>query len=217
MENRLTQEQIEQIDYTLRKQYSFEKFDDVRMELVDHIATDVETEMNQNKILFDDALLKVLIKWKQEISWDRASKYDSVPRIVSTFWKKLDLKYNYSIIPISILISAVLMYFRKQEFIGYITYGMAFIGLSINIYLIRLYRQNKFNTVLSVYASNQIYILFGALIFGIATNIVLNVYDGDMKSMPAQWLIVHATITVVLRTLLMRKNIKIENQLLKVN
>ena len=210
---KLTTEQIERIDYVLKYYYSFQKFDDVRLELLDHIATDVETEMNHDEISFDDALDKVLMKWSDQIHQNRGSKYSGVPKIVARFWKKLDWKYNYSIIPLTILIMAILSHFGEQEFLVYIIYGIVFIGLLVNIYLIKLYRQNKFNTVLSIYASDQIYIHLGVLILGI----VINIYEGDLISFPAQALFFQTTITVVLKTLLMRKNIKIENQLLKIN
>lgn len=44
----LTTDQINYIDYVLKNDYSFEKFDDLRIELLDHIASDVESLM-ENK------------------------------------------------------------------------------------------------------------------------------------------------------------------------
>lgn len=115
METRLTTDQINHIDYVLRNDYSFEYFDDLRIELLDHIASDVELEMRKDNLCFDDALPKVLYKWKDEISWDRTSKFDSVPKMVSKLWKKLDWKYNYYILPLTAILCFGSIPFRKEK------------------------------------------------------------------------------------------------------
>lgn len=211
---KLSAEQIEHIDYILKYYYSFEKFDDVRTELLDHIATDVEKKNNNEN--FEDSLQKSLLKWSNQINRNRNSKYESVPNIISDFWKKLDWKYNYSAIPITLLITFSVSFFISNAYAAYVMYGIPFIGLFFNLYLIRLQKQNKFNTVMSVYAGDQIYVYLMILLFTVVINIGLNVYDGDVLSTPALWVVAHTTVVLVLRTVLMRKNIKIENQLLKV-
>lgn len=52
---KLTTDQINYIDYVLKKQYTFENFEDLRVELLDHIASDVELEMQNNNMSFDNA------------------------------------------------------------------------------------------------------------------------------------------------------------------
>ena len=52
----LTTDQINHIDYVLRNDYSFEDFDDLRIELLDHISTDVEFMMEENTVTFEEAL-----------------------------------------------------------------------------------------------------------------------------------------------------------------
>lgn len=162
---KLSAEQIQHIDYVLSKHYSFEDFDDVRIELVDHISTDVESEMKNNQIVFEDALSKVLFKWKTEILWDRTSKYDSVPKIVSKLWTKLDWKYNYCIVPLTAILCFGSMSYRKEDWINYVMYSIGCIGLILGIYLMNLFSKNRFNTVLSIYAEDQIKIYIGALVF----------------------------------------------------
>lgn|SRR5690606_29309327 len=213
---KLSTEQIEYIDYVLSEHYSFKNFDDVRIELVDHIATDIEAELKNNQMLFEDALTRVLFKWKDEISWDRTSKYDGVPKIVSKLWKKLDWKYNYCIVPLTALLCFGSMPYRKEDWITYLMYFIGFIGVVLGSYLTKLFSKNKFNTVLSIYAKDQIKIYVGVLIFALIVNLGLNYIDGDLTSRPALFIIVHTTLVFVMRAIIMRKNIKIESRLLKV-
>lgn len=212
----LTTEQTNYIDYVLRNDYSFEYFDDLRIELLDHIASDVESLLEKEQITFEDALQKVLYKWKDEISWDRTSKFDSVPKMVSKLWKKLDWKYNYCILPLTAVLCFGSIPYRKEEWITYAMYVVGFIGLVLGGYLMKLFIKNKFNTVLSIYAEDQIKIYVGILLLGLFVNIGLNYSDGDVLSRPALFVIIHTTLVFVMRTIIMRKNIKIENQLLKV-
>ena len=213
---KLSLEEIKQIDYVLKKQYTFENFEDLRVELLDHIASDVELEMQSDNMSFDDALPNVLYKWKDEITWDRTSKYDGVPKIVSKLWKKLDWKYNYCIVPLTALLCFVSMLYSKEDWITYVMYSIGCIGLVLGIYLLNLFRKNRFNTVLSIYAEDQIKIYVGVLVFALIVNLGINYSDGDLLSQPALFVIIHTTLVFVMRTIIMRKNIKIENQLLKV-
>ena len=59
----LTTDQIDYIDYVLRNDYSFEKFDDLRIELLDHIASDVESLMERKQICFEVALPEIFQRW----------------------------------------------------------------------------------------------------------------------------------------------------------
>src|SRR5690554_3317816 len=118
----LITDQINHIDYVLRNDYSFEYFDDLRVELLDHIASDVEALMETNSISFEEALPVVLYKWNDEISWDRNSKYNRVPKMVSKLWKKLDWKYNYCIIPLTAILCFGSIPYRKEEWMTYAMY-----------------------------------------------------------------------------------------------
>ena len=95
-------------------------------------------------------------------------------------------------------------------------YIVGFVGLFLGGYLMKLFSKNKFNTVLSIYAEDQIKIYVGILVLALLVNMGLNYSDGDVISRPALFVIIHTTLVFVMRTITMRKNIKIENQLLKV-
>lgn len=213
---KLTKDQIEEVDYVLRKHYTFENFDDLRTELVDHIASDVELLMQNEKLSFDEALSEILYKWKTEISWDRNSKHNSVPKMVSHLWRKLDWKYNSITIALVVALFFLDQLFRKEEWVAFIMYLIGLVGCFLGIYLIKIFKKNRFNTVLSMYAEDKLIVNLSIVLVGIVVNSLLNYFDGDFLSRPGFPAIVYATITLMIKTILMRRNIKIENQLLKV-
>lgn len=213
---KLSAEQIEYVDYVLSKHYSFENFNDLRIELLDHIASDVELEMQNNNMSFDNALPNVLHKWNNEITCDRDSYYNRVPIIVAKLWKKLDWKYNICILPLTAILVFGSMSFSKENWITYVMYFMACIALILGTYLLNLLRKNQFNTVLSMYSKNKIKLYVGIFLFALILNIGTNYSDGDLLSRPALFVVIHTTLVFAVRTIIMRKNIKIENQLLKV-
>ena len=213
---KLTKDQIEEVDYVLRKHYTFENFDDLRTELIDHIASDLELLMQNEKLSFDEALSKILYKWKTEIIWDRNSKHNSVPKMVSRLWRKLDWKYNSITIALVVALFFLDQLFRKEEWVAFIMYLIGVVGCFLGIYLIKIFKKNRFNTVLSMYAEDKLIVNLSIVLIGIVVNILLNYFDGDFLSRPGFPAIVYATITLMIKTILMRRNIKIENQLLKV-
>ncbi len=213
---KLTTDQINHIDYVLRNDYSFEHFDDLRIELLDHITSDVELSIEKNSITFEEALPNVLHKWNDEIACDRSSFYNNVPKIVGNLWKKLDWKYNICVLPLTAILTFGSIPFIKEVWITYAMYSIACIGPVLGIYLLNLFRKNQFNTVLSKYAKNKIKFYVGLFLFAIILNIYANYSDGDLLSRPALFVVIHTTLVFAVRTIIMRKNIKIENQLLKV-
>ena len=211
----LTTEQINHIDYVLRNDYSFEQFDDLRIELLDHIATDVELSIAENVITFEEALPQVLHKWNDELSLDRNGFYNKVPKIVGTLWKKLDWKYNICVLPLTAILVFGSLSFTKENWVTYAMYFIACVGLVLGSYLLILLRKNQFNTVLSKYAKNKILLYVALFLFALILNIEANYSDGDLLSRPALFVVIHTTLVFAVRIIIMRKNIKIENQLLK--
>ena len=212
----LTTDQINHIDYVLRNDYSFEYFDDLRVELLDHIASDVEALMETNSISFEEALQKVLCEWNDEISCDKSSFYNSVPKIVGTLWKKLDWKYNICVLPLTAILVFGSLSFTKENWVTYAMYFVACVGLVLGAYLLNLLRKKQFNTVMSMYSNNKIMFYVGLFLFALILNIEANYSDGDLRSRPALFVVIHTTLVFAVRIIIMRKHIKIENQLLKV-
>jgi hypothetical protein len=66
---KLTTEQITEIVQTLVLNGLI--YDDIKLEVIDHIASEIEAKMEESSISFDDALYQVLLNWKDQMkpSW----------------------------------------------------------------------------------------------------------------------------------------------------
>ena len=84
---KLTNEQIAIIDQTLMDKGVI--YDDIKLELLDHIVTDIELETEESN--FDVAFSKAMFKWKRELEEIYPSGKFPGPRIVmekfSSFYK----------------------------------------------------------------------------------------------------------------------------------
>lgn len=84
---RLTNEQIKIIDQTLMDKGVV--YDDIKLELLDHIITDIELETEESN--FDIAFSKAMLKWERELEEINPSGKFAAPRIVmekfSSFFK----------------------------------------------------------------------------------------------------------------------------------
>lgn len=67
---KLTAEQIECINQTLIKKGI--KFDDLKIEVLDHIASQIESEMKTTQTTFPEAFSKVFERWNEEFVLTRA-------------------------------------------------------------------------------------------------------------------------------------------------
>lgn len=67
---KLTAEQIECINQTLIKKGI--KFDDLKIEVLDHIASQIESEMKTTQTTFSEAFNKVFERWNEEFVLTRA-------------------------------------------------------------------------------------------------------------------------------------------------
>lgn len=80
---KLTTQQITTIDETLVLNGLI--YDDIKLEVTDHIASEIEVKMEESTISFDDALYEVLLNWKEQMkpsySFWTGSK-NVAPRIV---------------------------------------------------------------------------------------------------------------------------------------
>jgi hypothetical protein len=80
---RLTNQQITTIEQTLV--LNGVVYDDIKLELLDHIATEIESIIDESQFSFEENLKKVFAKWKNELTpsssfWIRNNK--SIPKIV---------------------------------------------------------------------------------------------------------------------------------------
>ncbi|HAT75746.1 MAG TPA: hypothetical protein DCS19_02620 [Flavobacterium sp.] len=90
---KLTAEQIECINRTLIKKGI--KFDDLKIEVLDHIASQIESEMKTTQTTFPDAFSKVFERWNEEFVLTRAyfSLANYYPKLAKTkFGNQLKLE-----------------------------------------------------------------------------------------------------------------------------
>jgi hypothetical protein len=113
---KLTTEQIAIIDETLVLNGLI--YDDIKLEVTDHIASEIEAKMGESNISFDDALYQVLLNWKEQMKpsssfWLGGDKV--APKIVID---KLILNTKRPILKgiLLILILAVLLMIFERSF-----------------------------------------------------------------------------------------------------
>lgn len=214
---KLSAEQIDFIETALIEKCNFKDFDDVRMELTDHIATEIETEIENNKLLFDAAFVKVMTRWNPMILPKSWSRYENVPYIVCKLWKSLDWKFQFAAIPIAALISYLFFLLQERDFSVYLLLlPILLAGLISNIYL--LYRKIiiKIHSTLSSYALHKIFKLSLGMLLFIGLNIL--VFNGITENsiQPLSFPTIYISLIMMGKSWVMHKHLKIENQLLKV-
>ena len=214
---KLSTEQIDFIETALIEKCNFKDLDDVRMELTDHIATEIEAEMGNSKLLFDDPFVKVMTRWNPMILPKSWSRYENVPYIVCKLWKSLDWKFQFAAIPVAVLMSYFFFLLQERDFSVYLLLlPILFCGIISNIYL--LYRKftNKINSTLSSYALHKIFKLSLGMLLFIGLNIL--VFNGVTENsiQPLSFPTIYISLIMIGKAWVMHQHLKIENQLLKV-
>lgn len=101
----LTKEQIQQIENYL--DFKDLKHIDVRLEVLDHMISDIETSMQKNHLNFSQAFKRTIVQWKDQLkidsSWYLGATY-SAPSVVikkaeQSYKKWFFLIFIFSILP----------------------------------------------------------------------------------------------------------------------
>lgn len=121
---KLTEEQIDYIDAYLVKKGI--KYLDVKLEMIDHIASEIETKTDQEDISFNDALLLVMKKWQYQFNDSRS------------FWTGIAITYP------KIVLDKLLLNAKST---GIYTFIFMLISLSFFAYF-----QKELNEVLQPYS-----------------------------------------------------------------
>lgn len=209
---KLSAEQIQIIDTALYKKCNFKDFDDVRLELVDHIATEIEREIETNLYSFEEAFIKVMNRWNPLILPKSWSWYGNVPFIICKLWKKLDMKFLYLGIPFSTIYTFFYIQLLKQDFPVYsITVTIIFISIVCSLFLVYRKFFNKTKTTMSSYA---LYKIYGQVLVLLLVSVLF--FISRKHSEVYLFPLIYASYVLVGKAWIMQKHIKIENQLLKV-
>ncbi|TDE04326.1 hypothetical protein [Flavobacterium sandaracinum] len=112
---KLTAEQIEFIDSILLSNGIM--YDDVKLEMMDHMASEIENEMAENTLSFDENFKLVLDKWSEELK-PSSSFFTGIsvsyPKIILE--KKLQLVKKQMLFGFSSSIVALLVFMSLIEF-----------------------------------------------------------------------------------------------------
>jgi len=107
---KLTTEQIAQIETTLV--LNDLEFDDVKIELTDHIASEIEALMTQNKLEYQQAFREAFENWIEELRplqgefWVSSRVF--APKLIMDKWVNRSKKMVFQILSISIFIVSLL-------------------------------------------------------------------------------------------------------------
>src|SRR5690606_163862 len=214
---KLSAEQIDFIETALIEKCNFKDFDDVRIELVDHIATEIEQELETNTNSFEQAFVKVMTRWNPMILPRTWSRYENVPFMVSKLWKRLDWKFQFSTIPLAALFSYIGFQLQEKDISIYLyLFPFLTVGIVSNGYLIYRKITNKVNSTLSMYSLQKIYQKTFVMLAFIVMNIFFFTAGVEKSIIPVFWPTIYISLLMMGRAWIMHKHLKIENQLLKV-
>ena len=126
---KLTTQQIAEIDETLVLNGLI--YDDIKLEVTDHIASEIEVKMEESNISFDDALYQVLLNWKEQMK-PSTSKWigrnNVAPRIVIDKWESIHRKQSSKILLSTLFITLISILFTRlfniEKFSEGITIGI---------------------------------------------------------------------------------------------
>ena len=116
---KLTNQQIAQIEETLV--LNGLNYDDIKLEVTDHIASEIEEKIRNEKSSFEIILKEVLEKWKPELqpSFSGLIGFTN-PRIMTVKCHKIVKRQLFTVIIFSSLITLALMVFVRNSNYGLI-------------------------------------------------------------------------------------------------
>jgi hypothetical protein len=179
---KLDKEQVELINSFLVKNEVV--FDDIRYEIIDHIACDVEE--NYAEIPFPDAIKLVLKKWERQVQMSNSfwvSSWSNFPRVITNKLEQLSIP---QVIVISLIIMSSLVTnlyfptiidnFKVYENVFKIVYVLWFICMSV--FGIKIFLTKAYTTYKYMFKRNffMVYLFTILLFFGYMNGIIMLTY-----------------------------------------
>lgn len=210
----LTNQQLLLIETTLIEKYNFKNFDDVRLEIQDHISLQIEELINSENISFSDALDRIFKQWNPELKttdWNNTK----VPKLIFDLYNKLDNKSFTIAFTISIVIASACFFIRNYAMSNFIFSFLTTCTYLIFLFILFQTKKNTFKTTLSFYATYRL--KYYLLAFATITLIEILIYYlyGKYTFVPNIISLMFA-FQFYFRGKIMYRNITIENQLVKV-
>jgi hypothetical protein len=170
---KLTAKQILQIEETLV--LNGINYDDIKLELTDHIASEIEEKINVQGVSFEGAFHEVFENWKEQLRpttsfW--VGRNNSTPKIVLDKWVRIKKQILLKAFLIAFLPTLLVAYFFyvKQHNVDYTLLMQMFktlcLSLSAVIIIFKfLIFKSKLKTSFSLYFSKNLKVLFIYLFF----------------------------------------------------
>lgn len=142
----LNQEQIHLIDQTL--QANGVVFDDIRLELLDHIAADIEKECDCNGLCFDQHFKSVFEKWKPQLRPESGSWWlgnFQAPAFVYSQWvdysKKQGLLSLVFSVVMALIITGFIVRFPSEKTLTFLadSFRILFTAIVLLVFAARLW------------------------------------------------------------------------------
>jgi hypothetical protein len=107
---KLTSQQIAKIEETLVLNGLI--YDDIKLEVTDHIASEIEAEMEEKEISFETAFKQAFENWKDQLTLSYSfwtGTKNVAPRIVIEKWESIHRKQNPTIFWFSLFITILII------------------------------------------------------------------------------------------------------------
>ena len=175
---KLTTEQITQIEETLV--LNGLNYDDIKLEVTDHIASEIEVLMEENTLSFDENLKLVFEKWEPQLKSSSSFLVGliySAPQLVMNKWvsitKKMLLVSFVVSLSVAFIFSLILHYFKNESIYESMVIGLKYVLILVSglnfIGFIKVFRSN-FNTVFShIYKRTWFMLFIYPLFYGLGT------------------------------------------------
>ena len=168
---KLTTEQIAAIDETLVLNGLI--YDDIKLEVTDHIASEIEAKM-ETSISFDDALLQAFESWRFQLRPSSSFWVGSIyysPRIVMNRWESIKKRQQFQSLFIAIILTLVLLglfkIYNNSTFFDNLIQGLSLLFFCLIFYFRVIIWKSKRKTSFSLmFDRNSNLILFFLIMWG---------------------------------------------------
>jgi hypothetical protein len=138
---KLTTQQIAKIEETLVLNGLI--YDDIKLEVTDHIASEIEAEMEEKEISFETAFKQAFENWEEQLKLSYSlwtGTKNVAPRIVIEKWESIHRKQNPTIfwfsLFITILIIGILKLLKIENLPETVTLTTRFFCLTLWIFIV---------------------------------------------------------------------------------
>lgn len=146
------------------------KFDDIRIELLDHIASDVEMIRNSKAVFFEEAFEKVLQKWSESLKPSSSfltgpsEKYPKI--VIDSIYETVKNQFLISIVS-AIFVVLLFIFFKEivdsRDLMIQFKFGMKIVFVLSLLWIVyfRFFIYNKkFSTIFSHFAKTRMVVFF---------------------------------------------------------